>query len=485
MRPFIAVLRKHPYVVLLLFGAVLLLAGVDRYSLLGSTEPREAGIAAAMLQDQQYVVPHLNDQPFLEKPPLSYWLQSASMRIGGTTPLAARLPSILAALACVWLLFACARRTTGNERAAWVATLALLTMASFWTNARTAGQDLLLTLGIALALFGFYCTRENPPTRWGWPMYTAGIAVATLSKGVVGLAIPGIVIFAFLLFETLWLERRFKLRAWLLPGAFALLGLMPFALWLFALYDRAGPDAVREILLSNSIDRFAGSYQRGAHDEPFYYYLLKLPETFAPWNLLLGYLLWRCRRELLRDWRFVFGLCWLLAPYLLLSVSAGKRPTYLLALYPAAALLIALGMDYWLRGANPPSRMLTRLYTPLLALLLALYIGYGGFVLPRAQQKDSPEEVFTHLRNHEQDGHTLILFKPLERISGAARFYLLHPVRSIDEAQPLLDALRANPAAIALVGADDLADLHGYRTLENFQDQKRKYAIIATDTNTR
>ncbi|MCL2635301.1 MAG: glycosyltransferase family 39 protein [Betaproteobacteria bacterium] len=485
MRSFVAVLRTHSYIALLLLGAVLLLAGIDRYSLLGSTEPREAGIATAMLQDQQYLVPTLNDQAFLEKPPLSYWLQSASMRIGGTTPLAARLPSILAALACVWLLFAWARRATGDERAAWVAALALLTMASFWTNARTVGQDMLLTLGITLALIGFYYTREKPPARWGWPMYTAGITVATLSKGVVGLAVPGIVIFAFLLFETWRLERRFSLRAWLLPGAFALLGLIPFVLWLFALHDRAGSDAVREILLSNSIDRFAGSYQRGSHAEPFYYYLLKLPETFAPWNLLLGYLLWRWRRELARDWRLVFGLCWLLAPYLLLSLSAGKRPSYLLMIYPAAAMLIALGMNYWLRSANPPSRMLMHLYTPLLALLLALYIGYGGFVLPRTQQKDSPEEMFAQLHRYEQDGHRLFLFSPLERISGAARFYLLHAVPSLDEPQSLLDALRADPAAIALVSANDLADLHGYRTLESFQDQKRKYAIISADPGAR
>jgi len=535
LRSFVAVLRTHSYIALLLFAAVLLLAGVDRYSLLGSTEPREAGIAAAMLQDQQYVVPTLNDQAFLEKPPLSYWLQSASMQIGGTTPFAARLPSILAALACAWLLFACVRRTTGDERAAWIAALALLTMASFWTNARIAGQDMLLTLGITLALTGFYGTRENPPTRWGWPMYTAGIAVATLSKGVVGLAVPGIVIFAFLLFETWWRERRFSLRAWLLPGAFALLGLIPFVLWLFALHDRAGPEAVREILLSNSIDRFAGSYQRGSHAEPFYYYLLKLPETFAPWNLLLGYLLWHWRRELARDWRLAFGLCWLLAPYLLLSLSAGKRPSYLLMIYPAAALLIALCIARW-KNSDQPARAVAAIHALLLAgvtafvalrcwqlqapgvaLLLALlcaialplcwralrrdnmpraliimlaltatvYVGYGGAVLPHEQRQDSPEEMFAQLRRYEEDGHRLFLFSPLERISGAARFYLLHAVPTFDEAQALLDALRADPAAIALVGTNNLTDLHGYRILESFQEQKRKYAIIAADPNAR
>jgi len=481
LRPILDLLRRHPYPVLLLLGAVLLLAGVDCYSLLGSTEPREAGIAAAMLQDQQYIVPTLNQEAFLEKPPLSYWLQSAAMHIGGATPLAARLPSILAALGCVWLLFASVRRTTGDERAAWIAALALLTMASFWMNARTAGQDLLLTFGIALALFGFYGTRETPSARGSWPMYAAGIAVATLSKGVVGLALPGVVIFAFLLFETLRIERRFKLRVWLLPGGFALLGLIPFALWLLALHDRTGMDAVREILLANSIDRFAGSYTRGAHDEPFYFYLLKLPETFAPWNLLLAYLLWRCRRELARNWRFVFSLCWLVAPYLLLSLSAGKRPSYLLALYPGAALFIALGVDHWLRSADQPPRALAKLTAPLLALLAALYIGYGSIIMPRNQNQDSPAEMFAQLRHYEQDGHTVLLFNPLERISGAARFYLQHPVPAFAEPQALLDALHANPAAIALTGADDLAGLHGYRTLESFAGQKRKYAIIAAE----
>lgn len=525
-------LRAHPYLALIALCAALLFAGVDRYSLRGSTEPREAGVAAAMMQDGQYVVPRLNDTPFLEKPPLSYWLQAASMQAFGATPLAARLPSILAAIACVCLMFFTARRLSGADRAAWLAALALLTMASFWTNARTAGQDILLTLGVQLALSGFALARLQPAPRPAWLLYVVGIVVATFSKGVVGLVVPGIVIFAFLLLETFWLERRLTLKNWLLPAAFALPGLLPLAAWLIALAAAAGMDAVRDILWSNSVGRFAGNYQYGAHAEPFYYYLLKLPETFAPWNLLLlcaGWGLWRVRREIARDWRLLFALCWLLAPYALLSFSAGKRPTYLLMIYPAAALLIALGIGH-LRARVTLTRALALLYALLmsggaafvavwlwrlqahgvalalavvalallvplwrarqrgdrprqialtLALTAAVYIAYGAGGQPRDQREDSSAEIFAQLSRYEQAGHTLLLYRPIERIEGATRFYLQHALPRADTPEALQASLQQNARALALVAGEELATLPDYRVLERFPAQKNKYAIIA------
>ena len=79
-------------VVLVLATLLVGLAGIDLHD---STEPREAGVAAGMLQDQDFLLPKLNGQPFLEKPPLSYWMQVASpaFGVGGLALPAGRIPS--------------------------------------------------------------------------------------------------------------------------------------------------------------------------------------------------------------------------------------------------------------------------------------------------------------------------------------------------------------------------------------------------------
>jgi 4-amino-4-deoxy-L-arabinose transferase-like glycosyltransferase len=473
---FFSAVANKPYLSLFFLAAVVLGLGLNSYSLRGSTEPREAGVAAEMLQDGQFLVPLLNGQQFLEKPPLSYWLQAASMRVFGYTPGAARLPSVVAGTATVLLLFFGVARITGAARSAWLAALFLLTMASFWMNSRIAGQDILLAFGVALALIGFWFTRETRALATGWLLYAGGIFVATFTKGVIGLAVPGSVLLVYLLLETVWLRRRFALADWLRPALFALLGLVPLALWLLTLYRVHGAEYVREVVLTNSVDRFAGAYQRGSHAEPFYYYLKKLPETFAPWTLLLLVALWRLRRHFARDKRLLFVLCWLLAPYLMLSLSAGKRPTYLLVIYPAAAILCALFIAN-LKTLQPQWQ---RAGAIVIGVLLVAYGAYGAIGLSRQSDDDSFDDAFAQLRDLESAGHAVVLFNPSERISGAARFYLQHAVPEVDDDQAMNALLRADPSHVIFLQREDLARLRDVRILGEIAHGKRNYVIVAS-----
>ena len=105
-------------------------------------------------------------------------------------------------------------------------------MGIFWGNARQVGEDALLTLGVTMVLLGFFHANRQPCfARGSWLLFAAGIAIASLSKGVLGLALPGVVIFVFLLCESL-IEKRFVLRNWLRPGLLTLLGLIPLFIWL-------------------------------------------------------------------------------------------------------------------------------------------------------------------------------------------------------------------------------------------------------------
>ena len=83
------------------------------------------------------------------------------------------------------------------------------------------------------------------------------------------------------------MDKRLRLGDWLKPALFTLLALVPLLIWLGFLFQRGGMQAVGEVLWTNSVGRFSGSFVEAGHYEPFYYYLAKLPEAFLPWNILV------------------------------------------------------------------------------------------------------------------------------------------------------------------------------------------------------
>jgi hypothetical protein len=124
---------------------------------------------------------------------------------------------------------------------------------------------------------------------------------------------PGIVIFVYLASTSL-MDKRLQIGNWLKPALFTLLALVPLVIWLGFLFQRGGMQAVAEVLLTNSVGRFSGSFVEAGHYEPFYYYIAKLPEAFLPWNILVYLGLWHFRKSLVRNRYHLFFSVWLLAP---------------------------------------------------------------------------------------------------------------------------------------------------------------------------
>ena len=250
----------RPAPLLLLLAALLFFFALGNHELQGSTEARVSGIAMAMHLDNDWVVPRLFREPFLEKPPLSLWLDAGAIRLFGASTGAVRLASAFAGLFSVMLLYGMLRRFGRPQTLAFSAALILATMASYWGNVRGVGEDSLLSLGVTAALLGFYQAvrpeREGSST-WAWALFTAGMVIATLSKGVLGLAMPGIVIFVYLLSTSL-MDKRLRLGDWLKPALFTLLALVPLLIWLGFLFQRGGMQAVGEVLWTNSVGRFSG-----------------------------------------------------------------------------------------------------------------------------------------------------------------------------------------------------------------------------------
>ena len=449
---------------LFLLGGILFFFALGNHSLQNSTEPRVAGIAMEMHLTGDWVTPKLNRQPFLEKPPLSVWLDATAIRVFDASPWSVRLASALAGLLSLLLLYAMLRRFGRPRRIAWAAAFLLATTASFWSNVRQVGEDALLTLGVTTALLAFWqATGSRYPhdSKIGpWLLFTLGIVISTLSKGVLGLALPGVVIFAYLVSQSI-LEKRLVLADWLRPAMFTLLAWVPLAVWLGFLYRDGGAQSVREVLWTNSVGRFSGSFEEAGHYEPFYYYLARLPEAFLPWNLLVYAGLWHFRKQLLSNRYLLFFSLWLVAQFTLLTLSSSKRVVYLMSLAPAAAVMAAeylAVLDERLRAMAQRSSLAatvlrheTALTTMAMLLIVATYLVSAWWLAPRADQQLSFVPLMQQAQALGRQGRHIVLFQPSERLAGASVFYSQSLVDSIDNDAQLNAFLSASAENIAIL----------------------------------
>ena len=449
----------RPVPLLLLLAGLLFFFALGGHELQGSTEARVAGIATAMHLDNDWVVPRLFREPFLEKPPLSLWLDAGAIRLFGATTWAVRLASAFAGLFSVMLLYGMLRRFGRPQILAFCAALILATMASYWGNVRGVGEDALLSLGVTTALLAFYqamrpASERQGSTAWAWALFTAGMVVATLSKGVLGLAMPGIVIFVYLVC-TSWMDKRLRIGDWLRPALFTLLALVPLLIWLGFLFQRGGMQAVGEVLWTNSVGRFSGSFVEAGHYEPFYYYIAKLPEAFLPWNILVYLGLWHFRKSLVRNRYRLFFCVWLVAQFTLLTLASSKRTVYLMALTPAAAVLAAeyaRVLLYWLKDHKPALYQSHKIVIGgVFTVVIACYLSAAFWFAPKADVRESFVPVIRQIQALQAEGKEVALFQPNERIDGASMFYLQAYLPILQTEPELRSYLAAKPGNVALL----------------------------------
>ncbi|SNY47090.1 4-amino-4-deoxy-L-arabinose transferase [Pseudomonas sp. LAMO17WK12:I6] len=447
---------------LFLLAALLFFFALGNHQLQGSTEARVAGIAMEMHLDDDWVTPRLFGEPFLEKPPLSLWLDAGAMRVFGVSPWAVRLASAVAGLLSVMLLYGMLRRFGRPQAVAWTAGILLATMASYWSNVRGVGEDALLALGVTTALLAFFQAQRGPNAANSL-LFIVGIAVATLSKGVLGLAMPGVVIFAYLLADNL-IDKRLKVGAWLRPGLLTLVGLIPLLIWLAVLYQRGGSHAVAEVLLTNSVGRFSGSFVEAGHYEPFYYYLAKLPEAFLPWNILVYLGLWHFRKELKANRYLLFFSLWIVAQFIMLTLASSKRTVYLMSMTPAAAVIAAeyarvlferlQARENADRFIGKVARHRQAIAAGLLTVVIASYLGAAQWALPNADKELSFLPLTEHIQSLQANGQRVALFQANERVGGASVFYTQRVLKGLDTDAQLHDFLSASPSNVAVISAD-------------------------------
>ena len=302
-------------------------------------EGRYAEIPREMLASGDWVTPRLDGLKYFEKPPLQYWATAASFALFGEHDWSARLwPALTGFLAALLLVIAGNR--LGPPGAGWLAGTML---ASSW-GYLLAGQFLTLDMGVSafltLALCAFVLAQDRPRSeaaRRNWMLLAWGaMALAVLSKGLIGIVLPGLVLAIYMLVQHDW---RLLGRLHWGPGL-AVFGAIAVP-W-FVLVQLRNPEFFRFFFIHEHFDRFATAEAHRAG--PWWYFVPILLLGMMPWTAALPGALRRAwgagsaKGEFDAD-RLL--LVWAGVIFAFFSLSHSKLPGYIIPVMPALALLLA------------------------------------------------------------------------------------------------------------------------------------------------
>lgn len=364
-RPVLAVAVSSLW--LLVIGWIAFGWNLGNVGLIDETEPLFAEASRQMLLTGDWITPFFNGETRFDKPALIYWCQAIAYSIIGVNEWAARTPSVLAAMGVIALAFYTVQwyftkkdkleQVTNLPRRYLTAAVAAALMAlnpEMIVWGRTGVSDMLLTgcIGSTLLCFFLGYAQNNRPVviaNWQFPnqWYLASyvlIAGAILTKGPVGIVLPGLIMIAFALyvgkFWQIWREMRPIL------GMIIVLALsLP---WYILVTWRNGWNFINAFFVYHNIERFTEVVN--GHSAPWYFYFLVVLLGFAPYAVyipasLMSVKFWQRSYWLQQERSQHLGLfvsLWFLGVFGFFTVSVTKLPSYVLPLMPAAAILVAL-----------------------------------------------------------------------------------------------------------------------------------------------
>lgn len=356
---------------LLLAVAVLWFGNIEYRKLIKPDEGRYAEIPREMVASGDWVTPRLNGLKYFEKPPLQYWATAAAYEVFGEHQWTSRLWVSLTGFAGILLVWFAGTRLFGGTAGLYAAILlggSQLYALMGHINTLDMGVTFFLTLGI-LSLLLAQRDGADARTRRNWMgVAWVALALAVLSKGLIGLVLPGAALFLYSVFQrdlTVW-----KRMHW---GIGLLLFFLVTVPW-FYLVMKANPEFFQKFFIYEHYTRFT-TKQLGRY-QPWYYFIPILLFGMLPWTLLMLDTVLRAWKDSARGIKAFnparFLLIWAAFVYLFFSVSGSKLPSYLLPMFPALALLMGRQL------AGMSERRLFWLIAPTVSLAL-LALGFTPF----------------------------------------------------------------------------------------------------------
>lgn len=421
--------RVRSLVPLLAMGLVLWLvcfSGLNRVQLIDLVdEGIYASISRQMIDSGDWITPRFASEAFFYKPPLAYWCQAFFIYLLGPTPMAARLPSAIAAFLTAFALYYWAWRKEAM-RLGWLAAMlyALCPLVGIGL-ARVAMMDSLLTLCFTLSLIGWIEGYGGDPKVY--LLMAAGVGLATMTKGIIGFLLPSAAFFVWLLIRHDYTSLR-KVPWAAALGIFILL-VLP---WHLAAWREHGNWFLHEYIVRQHVQRFLG--EAFGHNAPFWYYLPVLILSAFPWSAFFPIAWWRglmcVRRSEKNSLDCAMAMCalWAALVVAFFTLSRNKLPNYILPALPALMLLVAWRLDsVWNVRRGLRAFEYAILYVPGILLgILFLIVGISGW-----QWRSQPallsvlaKRVGTLLNWEEQSQSVDLLWRKLEVITSLAPYWI-------------------------------------------------------------
>ena len=312
----------------------------------GADEPRYAQIAREMHESGNWVTPTLQGKPWMEKPPLYYWITSPLFYFFKSAETAARTGPAVCALVAAIAVFYLGAALCSNMAGALSAVI-LLASLGYAGFGRSASTDMPFTccFTIAMALLAAAARKDIGPKVLAAYVF---LGLSVLGKGPVAIILAVGIGLCF----WYWDERGGLIRRWLvMPGAVVCAAIsIP---WFWLAFRQNGYSFIATFFINHNIARFVTDIHH--HSQPFYYYIPVLLALMFPWSGWLLLLILRSPVEGLRRWRqwdpsTVFLTCWFLVPIIFFSLSDSKLAGYILPSLPPLALILGIHLSRKLEG---------------------------------------------------------------------------------------------------------------------------------------
>lgn len=345
-----------------LFCYLFLFHNLGMYPLIDIDETRYVNMSRDMFFLKDYVTPYLNYELFLEKPPLYFWLNALSYHIFNDTGVfVSRFATALLGAFSVFFTFFFGSKVMQSKAYGLISAFVLLSSVWFLLLSHIA----ILDMGfMATSMAAIYCAGLSLPAqeknkKYCWYFAYFFMAVSVLMKGLIGIAIPAMVVFlTFLGFRRI--KEIFK-PVYIIPGL--IIFLLVVAPWHILVFKANGMAWFNDYIVKHHFARFLDSSMGLGRKQPFLFYVPIVFAGIMPWTISFIAQIWRGIKSGIKNINatksiralftfdnndkklIMFAVIYALSTLIFFSVSSSKLPTYVLTLFPALALIV--GYFWW------------------------------------------------------------------------------------------------------------------------------------------
>lgn len=386
---------------------VFLFFGLGAYPLMDVDETRYAVMSRDLIRSMDWNSLMLNGVPFLEKPPLYFWLVASAIKVfGGFTAFAVRFPIAILSSFLVFFTYYVGKIIISRKYGV-ISALILLSSVFFLILAHIAIIDMVLTVFMTSAIYcgllTHFCEEKNKKHFW-WFFYTF-IGLGFLAKGILALGIPVIIIFIYNLI-TKTVKDIFK-PIYIIPGVLVLLALI--IPWHYLMYKEYGYRFIKEYFLLHHFARLINSESIG-RKRPLLYFIPVFLLGFMPWAFVFIGFLCDGFKKLVAKFKatqgkikdkicalfeatnneqklILFSSIYFIVVFAVFSSSSTKLPTYILPAFPPAALM--MGYYWWVsdeRGEHEKSIYNSTLIFSAIFIFAAMGASIAYYFLPYGLQ---------------------------------------------------------------------------------------------------